>query len=673
MHCRIISDISRRLKSNFFGLSIAIIVSSLFFIIYSYFSVMRYLSMNATAWDLGVHTQALWGFLSGKSFYSMLLGQNLLSIHFQPFIFILVPLYYVFPTPVSLLVFQSFFLAFSSVILYDLSMRILTKKFQDIRFTVVVSLVISLSYLTSPLTFGSVMFDFHFMAFLPFFYLLAIDSFVAGKKLMHVLSLAFIISLHSNFVYIVASMLVFDLLLITEKNRGFLYWTLKHSARHYVSLLFLSIVILYLYVVFSGIAKGILIDGFSKGFVIGIYHVGLLPETGQIGSAASTPAGLLLSLIRSPAHVWSFITSNYTAKIYYFLIAIGTTGIISILYVPALIPLLPFLSLSVFSNYQEYYILGYQYSAMIEPILYAALPFAIVLLANKLARTEKIRIRKLLRKYEKITLTILCISVVLSIPLSPISPQNIYVGDTFGHLYDVQTYRPTPATDFVFQVRNHIPSNAYILTQNNLMPFFSRFNNVDSTPYSYTVESNLNNFSYLIIETSNNWSTYSSVGFDLARYANTYLQNGWSVMAEYGEYSILVLQRSSTDENKMFIPLNGTFHFHLIKSCKEDNNYTLQGYVSTTSLLPGSYLITLNGSSNGDFYFNSTDITVRGDVNTTNSSSIIIRVFKVYNSRDISFQFYSKYIIYNFFVYMNITSRSTMSSINSVKVQQESM
>ncbi len=668
MQGKVLQKIHTKLVSNYFGMSAAVVISFIFIMIYSYFSITRYLSLNATAWDLGIHTQALWSFLHGKFFYSLLLGKSLMAIHFQPFIFILVPLFYAFPTPVSLLIFQSIFLALSALILYDISFRVLARRFRNLKIVVVISILIELSYLISPLTFGSVLFDFHFLSFLPFFYFLAIDSFLTGRRVIHLLSLAFIVSLHSNFVYIVACILLFEFLLESKKGYGILEAETKRTKKFRFFVLLGSFFVLYLYVMLSGLAKGMIIVGFSRGLTLGFSHVVTLPGTGQVGSVASTPTGLLLALIERPAYVWSFIVANYVSKIYFILIAIGTTGILSILYLPALIPLLPFLSFALFSNYSPYYILGYQYSAMIEPVLYVALLFSIVFIVDQIAKIKNIKIKRMFKGYEKTVLAVVCVSIVIAIPFSPISPHSVYIGDRFGNLYDVSTYRTTPATGFIFQVRESMPSNAYILTQNNLMPYFSRFINVDSTPYTCTVEQNLNNFSYLVIQASSPWAEYSSAGFSLDRYANTYIQEGWNVMAEYGEYSILVIQKHPSDVPLLLIPMNESYSFHRQTSNVTDGNYTHTGFVHIDSLLPGNYTVSLNTS--GDLLAFTSNVTIHAYLNTTTGSRLITEEIHPSSFGKIKFYLENDFILHDMYIYVNTTGPSQSTYIENAVIHQ---
>ena len=71
----------------------AISLSALFFIIFSYYSILRFESLNATGFDLGIYSSALNNAIHGGLFYTNLLNESYLGNHFSPFMFVLVPFF----------------------------------------------------------------------------------------------------------------------------------------------------------------------------------------------------------------------------------------------------------------------------------------------------------------------------------------------------------------------------------------------------------------------------------------------------------------------------------------------------------------------------------------------------------------------------------------------------
>ncbi len=152
---------------------ISILVAAIFSILFSYYSIMKAITINAYGFDLGLYSQALYSAIHGHFFYTALLGQSYLAEHFSPFLFLLVIPYYFYPSPYTLLILQSVFLSFSIIPLYYISkitMYSAREKSGYPKNIELLSLVLAIAFILSPLTESPVYFDFHLMVFLPFFF-----------------------------------------------------------------------------------------------------------------------------------------------------------------------------------------------------------------------------------------------------------------------------------------------------------------------------------------------------------------------------------------------------------------------------------------------------------------------------------------------------------------------
>lgn len=69
-------------------LLIVFIISSSFFFLYSFYSIYKYMTLNATGFDLGIYAASLHGFLNGNFFYSRLLNGSFFGSHFSPFMYV---------------------------------------------------------------------------------------------------------------------------------------------------------------------------------------------------------------------------------------------------------------------------------------------------------------------------------------------------------------------------------------------------------------------------------------------------------------------------------------------------------------------------------------------------------------------------------------------------------
>lgn len=132
---------------------------------FSYYSAVRYLGLQTTAWDMGIYNQALFTTLfAGRLFYyTPDLPANptgsLFGIHFSPILLTLSPFYLLYPSPITLLVVQAAVLGLGALPLYYYTLD----KFGEKR----TALTFALAYLVSPLIVGINWYDFHPEMFIP--------------------------------------------------------------------------------------------------------------------------------------------------------------------------------------------------------------------------------------------------------------------------------------------------------------------------------------------------------------------------------------------------------------------------------------------------------------------------------------------------------------------------
>ena len=104
-----------------------ILLSITFSILFSFYSILKAYTINAYGWDLGLYSQAFYSAIHGKLFYTNLAGGSFLAEHFSPFMFAILPFFYLYPSPYTLLVLQSVFISFAAVPLYYLSLKLFSR------------------------------------------------------------------------------------------------------------------------------------------------------------------------------------------------------------------------------------------------------------------------------------------------------------------------------------------------------------------------------------------------------------------------------------------------------------------------------------------------------------------------------------------------------------------
>lgn len=130
-----------------------ILLAVLFIILYFSHSLFRHLTFNSHAFDLGIYTQSIYLYSQGELAFSTLKHMPILADHFGLVLFLLSPIYKIFPSAATLLAIQALFVALSSIPIFLIA--------QDKLKNPILSTLIVLSYLTSVGIVSAITFDFH--------------------------------------------------------------------------------------------------------------------------------------------------------------------------------------------------------------------------------------------------------------------------------------------------------------------------------------------------------------------------------------------------------------------------------------------------------------------------------------------------------------------------------
>ena len=528
----------------------AFIISLIFAVIFSLFSIVQYYSVGTSAYDLGINAQDLWAFIHNGSFYTPLLNENIFVQHFTLFKFVQIPLYYLFPSPITLMIFEDVFIALAGYVVYLISTEILKHKINSRKILFIVSLIFLISYEMSPYVQSLVSFPFHNMAFLPFFFLLAFYSFITEKRALQLVSIIFIISLHANFVYIVAILLIYEFFYLhTENGRKIKIWVSRNSRIGGVkdfAIMVIFIVLLFGYLIMAGIIKL---------HIAGITSYSLIPSTGESGTAVSSPVALILLLFTKPGEFASIIGTNHGMKIFYLNFMFQSLGYIPLFSPLSLIMDIPYVLYAMPSSYSSYYQLGYQYSAMITGALYISgiIGFYNIIrlyyyLKKKLnANTmEKIHMRFDGAIKEKnivgLCVIILIAVVLIMMPFGLLSPPQIDQSPHGSVMNDIFKEHLSGTPAYLSNLSGSIPQSSYILTENTLMPYFSNHLHIYATPWSPGYFQNISRFQYIVIMNNSVWAKIGG-NQSLQHIVNSSLENKtFNIVEQYKRGNILVLE-----------------------------------------------------------------------------------------------------------------------------------
>lgn len=107
--------------------------------VFSTLDLLRHFSYSQISNDTAVFDQSLWYFMHGRGFWNSIEAMNHFGMHASPIFFLLLPIYYFFPSPVTLIILQCFAVALSIPIVYLIARKILNEKLA-LHFAVLLSL-----------------------------------------------------------------------------------------------------------------------------------------------------------------------------------------------------------------------------------------------------------------------------------------------------------------------------------------------------------------------------------------------------------------------------------------------------------------------------------------------------------------------------------------------------
>ncbi len=531
------------LKNNFY-LYIAVILVGIFSYIFSYYSVRKYLSLNAYGYDLGVQVQIYASTLHNEFFYSTLINQSYLSQHFSPFVFVIFIFYYLFPSPETLLIIQAVTISLAAIPLFLISRELLLRSNASNNVSGIISLIIATSYLISPYVESPITFDFHVMIFLSLFLFLSSYFFLKGMWVLDGIFIGLIVSLHSEYAVVAIFVIMIQYFFLHRfpyhlyQLKGLKKILLQRSTL--VSLL--SIIMLVLYFLMIPLVKESISRNTASGHIASIVTVDL-PAGGVVG--------LLHDIIFNPNVFIAFLTYQFHLKEVYFLNAFADTGFLAFLSPFSLLPAIPYIAVASFSKYTSYYQIGWQYTAMIIPVIYLSTVLTIFKLYTYVKKIHKKNIEVKVKKIVTIILIfILLFSMVFEFTSSPIAPLSIYHKE--GVMDDLNTFHTSNGSKIAFAFEKKIRnSDPYLLTINNLFPVYAydynAYMTIDNTSHLEYLIKNYR-FEYIVNQPRSVQANEGNPTLNELTGNSTYMSHYGLYMASYGQSSVLVYKLNYTSQ-----------------------------------------------------------------------------------------------------------------------------
>jgi len=408
---------------------------------------------NTHSWDLGLYSQQTWLYSQLSATYNTVRGTNLLSDHFGITLFLLAPIYKIFPRAETLLILQAILVTLSALPLY-----LITKKMFK---SALAGSIIVFAYLSSSGIREAINFDFHLATIAVFFYAFFL-YFWLNKK--YVWSIVFVIlaMLCKEDVPLYVAFTALGLITQDLKNkRNFMYstWLFIGSLMSFVAIMKIMLMVPATSANFNYFSFGYLGDNYADVLKNLFTHpVIILKKTWE-------------GFITNPTKVATFKTYFY--GFWYLPLLSFDIMIFSI----------PFLITKFASDRMPQWLLTGQYSVIGMFVLALATAYSIS------------RISRYLKFSRAMLITILTIFLIFTIKYNVITMAKPY-----WNVFSKQKWQQTNQFDGLNNFMKKIPDDASVGTQDQIVPHLASRKDIYVVRCKYCIAPEDINFDYILLD-----------------------------------------------------------------------------------------------------------------------------------------------------------------------------
>lgn len=427
----------------------------------SLFTINKHRNYCSFAWDLGIFNQAFWTTTKEMSIFRntcelfLVKSGSFFGVHFSPVLYSLIPFYTISKNPETLLIAQSIILGIAALPLY-----LFTKERVDEK----TGLVASLIYLSNPMIHGINTYDFHVQCFIP---LLVFSQFyyASKRKWKHFLSVSFFSFMIEEHLFYVLMAICGVMFIWPDKLNVF-----RREKKKVIRKYLLPILVFGVYWIML------------SGQFIQFYNPDISPllRAGRhfriLG--VDDPLKIPYQIIMNPLSALGAIKYSIPQKGWYLLQFFGPLLFLSFLSPILTAPALVWLTLSLLSNYEPYYSVGFQYPAYGLPIIFVS---SVQGLKKALIRWKNARFHGNLLKLFFI------VNFMYFFIVSPISP----VQTNFDYIPAYMKPHRETHSRIVRDSLARIPTDSSIITQDNIFPHLSSREDAYVIPPMYDMEINV--------------------------------------------------------------------------------------------------------------------------------------------------------------------------------------
>lgn len=429
-----------------------------YILFFSLFTVNKHRNYCSFAWDLGIFNQAFWTTTKGMSVFRntcelyLVKSGSFFGVHFSPILYSLVPFYTISKNPETLLIAQTIVLGIAALPLYLFTKERVNEK---------TGLVASLIYLSNPMIHGINAYDFHVQCFIP---LLIFSQFYYAskrkwKRFLSVSLFAFMIEEHLLYVLMALCGLMF-----IWPDRFNLFHREKEKVRRKYLLPILVFGIYWL------ILSGQFIEFYNPD-ISPFLRAGRHHRILGVDDLLKIP----LQILKNPLSALRALSHSIPQKGGYLLQFFGPFLFLSFLSPILAAPALIWLTLSLLSNYEPYYSVGFQYPAYGLPIVFVSFVQGL----------KKVQIRwKESRLNGNLLRLFFIVNFVNFIIASPISP----IQTNFDYIPAYMKPKSETHSSIIRASLARIPTDSSIITQDNIFPHLSSRDDAYAIPSMYEMD-----------------------------------------------------------------------------------------------------------------------------------------------------------------------------------------
>ena len=389
---------------------ILVIAILTYIIVFSSITSIKFYCFRTQTFDFGIFVQISWQTLNGNFMFTQpRAGINhpasFLGVHVSPFLLVVIFLYALVRSPYTLLVVQTAAFGFAAFFIYRIGNKIIGKQ--------KIALLFAIGFLLYPGTLWPNWYDFHLEAFVPLFSAMIFYYYFSNNKFGVIVSMILLLSTFERAVFIVGLFIFYIAvreIYLKKKKQG----TKFLSKRIILALVIVAIVSAAYFLLSENLMNSVWPDR-------GVYQ---------------------------PTKIFGQVTFNdVLLKIAYIALLAAPLAFLSFDSPLELLPTVPYLFLALASNYQPYFVIAWQYPALISA------PFFVAAIWGWKHQERKGLWKRL------VALTLVCF-----IFFSPGSPFMSPLSINWGF--------PTPTLEYQLrhQALSSIEGTASVLAQENIFP-----------------------------------------------------------------------------------------------------------------------------------------------------------------------------------------------------------